>query len=330
VIADFIFTNNDSISCINESNTILNHSMNATSFEWTFGNSSAYSGPNPPPVTYGTAGTYPVTLIVDDNVTGCHDTMVKEIRVYNLPQIVATGGDTCFGSPVQLFASGGAHYLWQPSTGLDNDTLSNPIASPSVTTNYTVQVTDSNDCIASQTVGVIIYQQPPEIHMDTTIVIGSPVVLGYEMPDSGYNYSWSPSTYLSCSTCPTPLSNVLVDMTYNFTVSDHFGCFTTVSTYDFIVKPVTSIDVPTAFTPNGDHHNDLIFVNGWGIKKLVDFKIYNRWGQLVFETNDIAEGWDGYYKGELQPQDTYVYQAEVETWIEGQTLKKKGMFELIR
>ena len=166
--------------------------------------------------------------------------------------------------------------------------------------------------------------------MDTTIVIGSPVLIGFEMPDPGYIYTWNPSTYLSCSTCPIPLSHVLENTNYNFTVTDGAGCFTVTSTYDFIIKPVTSIDVPTAFTPNGDNQNDVIYVNGWGIKQLLEFKIYNRWGQLVFESNDITKGWNGYYKGELQPQDTYVYQAEVETWIEGQKLKKKGLFELIR
>ncbi len=330
VIADFAFPNDDSTLCVGEVNLVTNQSLNATSYNWNFGNGVTFAGANPPPVTYNTPGTYNVILTVGDNVTGCHDSLVQKILVPPSPPIVATGGDTCQGNPVQLFASGGISYLWQPSTDLSNDTIPNPVATPLSSVTYTVQVTDTNDCTVSQTVPVVIFEPAPEVHTDTTIVIGSPVVIGYEMPDPGYIYMWNPITFLSCSTCATPLSNVLEDITYDFTVTDGAGCFSVTSTYEFIVKPVTSIDVPTAFTPNGDNENDLIFVNGWGIKQLVEFKIYNRWGQLVFETTDISEGWNGYYKGELQPQDTYVYQAEVETWLDGQKLKKKGMFELIR
>lgn len=330
VIADFAIANNDSILCLNEVSIVTNQSLNATSYNWNFGNGIVYTDANPQPVTYNTTGIYYVTLTINDNVTGCRDTMEKKITVAALPQAVATGGDTCQGFSVQLLASGGKKYLWQPATYLSNDTLPNPVATPPVSITYTVQVTDTNGCRNTESVPVIIYQPSPEVHMDTTIVIGSPVLIGFEMPDPGYIYTWNPSTYLSCSTCPIPMSHVLENTNYDFTVTDGAGCFTVTSTYDFIIKPVTSIDVPTAFTPNGDHENDVIYVNGWGIKQLLEFKIYNRWGQLVFESTEITEGWDGYYKGELQPQDTYVYQAEVETWISGQKLKKKGMFELIR
>ena len=330
VIANFSLANNDSTWCLNEVNTLTNQSLNATTYNWNFGNGTVYTGANPPPFSYSNTGSFNVTLTVNDNVTGCRDTMVQEIIVTPLPIIAATGGDTCQGFSVQLFASGGISYLWQPAADLNNDTIPNPIATPAASTTYTVQVTDNNNCSKTKSVPVIIYQAPPEVHMDTTIVIGSPVLIGYDMIDPGYIYTWNPTIYLSCSTCPVPLSHVLENTTYDFMVKDTVGCFSVTSTYDFIIKPVTSIDVPTAFTPDGDHQNDVIFVNGWGIKQLIDFKIYNRWGQLVFETNDITEGWDGYYKGVLQPQDTYVYQAEVETWISGQKLQKKGMFELIR
>jgi gliding motility-associated-like protein len=330
VIADFTSSSVDSIWCINEVNTLINQSQNATSYSWNLGNGTTFSGMNPPAVSFSAPGAYNISLAVNDISTGCQDTIEKVITVPPLPQAVATGGDTCQGFSVQLFASGGSHYLWQPSAGLSNDTIPNPVASPAVSTTYTVQVTDINNCSVSKTAPVIIYQPPPEIHMDTTSVIGSPVVVGYAMPDPGYIYTWTPSIYLSCSDCPTPMSHVLENTNYDFLVTDNYGCFSVTSTYNFIVLPVISIDVPTAFTPNGDHENDVIYVNGWGIKRLIDFKIYNRWGQLVYESSDITEGWNGYFNGELQPQDTYVYQAEVETWLDGKKLQKKGMFELIR
>ncbi|MBL0071616.1 MAG: gliding motility-associated C-terminal domain-containing protein [Bacteroidetes bacterium] len=114
------------------------------------------------------------------------------------------------------------------------------------------------------------------------------------------------------------------------TITDDVGCFEVTSTYEFEIKPITTIDVPTAFTPNGDGENDVIYVNGFGIKKLIEFKIYNRFGQLVYESADISQGWDGYYRGELQPIETYVYFTSVETWLDGEILSKKGSFNIIR
>jgi gliding motility-associated-like protein len=108
-------------------------------------------------------------------------------------------------------------------------------------------------------------------------------------------------------------------------------CFVTPSTFSIIVLPLTTVDVPSAFTPNGDGVNDEIFPDGWGIRNLIYFRIFNRWGQLVFETNVYRHGWDGMYQGVPQNMDTYMYQAEVETFIdEPSRLKKSGTFKLIR
>jgi gliding motility-associated-like protein len=96
------------------------------------------------------------------------------------------------------------------------------------------------------------------------------------------------------------------------------------------IDPQTSVDVPTAFTPNGDGTNDVIYADGWGIKKLNYFKIYNRWGQLVFESNDIKVGWDGTYNGVPQNMETYIYQVSVETYLDKQPLQKTSSFKLIR
>jgi gliding motility-associated-like protein len=161
------------------------------------------------------------------------------------------------------------------------------------------------------------------------MVIGQTIQLNaYQGP--GYSYLWSPTTGLSCITCPDPVAQPLVNTTYSVIITDDAGCFEVTSTYDLDIRPITTIDVPTAFTPNGDGENDVIYVNGFGIKKLIEFKIYNRWGQLLFETSDITKGWDGYYKGELQNVETYVYFASVETWLNGEILTKKGSFNIIR
>ena len=92
-----------------------------------------------------------------------------------------------------------------------------------------------------------------------------------------------------------------------------------------------SLDVPTAFTPNGDGINDIIYPGGWGIRKLYFFKVFNRWGQLVFESNDLKIGWDGVFQGVPQNMETYVYQVSAETFLVSEPIiSKSGTFKLIR
>ena len=93
-----------------------------------------------------------------------------------------------------------------------------------------------------------------------------------------------------------------------------------------IVTPV--LDVPNAFTPGKFGENGLIRVYGYGIGKM-EWKIYNRWGQLVFSTSTLRQGWDGTYKGVLQPMDVYTYTLDVE-FTDGQKLRKTGDITLLR
>jgi gliding motility-associated-like protein len=88
------------------------------------------------------------------------------------------------------------------------------------------------------------------------------------------------------------------------------------------------MDVPNAFTPNGDGINDKVFVRGFGIAKM-SWKIYNRWGQVVFSTTNRNEGWDGRYKGVIQPQEVYTYTLDLE-FSDGQKLTRTGDITLLR
>jgi gliding motility-associated-like protein len=89
------------------------------------------------------------------------------------------------------------------------------------------------------------------------------------------------------------------------------------------------IHVPKGFSPNGDGKNDVLYPRVVGIKALRYFKIYNRWGQLVFQTDQINAGWDGVYRGAKQPSETYVWSAEGID-IDDQVIRRNGTFILIR
>jgi gliding motility-associated-like protein len=108
---------------------------------------------------------------------------------------------------------------------------------------------------------------------------------------------------------------------------NQFGCTDTVCTNIIsLVKPL--VDVPKAFTPNGDGKNDKLFVRGFGISRM-DFRVYNRLGQVIFESGSPSNGWDGKFKGALQPMDVYAYTLIVQ-FGDGTIVNKKGDITLIR
>jgi gliding motility-associated-like protein len=109
--------------------------------------------------------------------------------------------------------------------------------------------------------------------------------------------------------------------------TNSFGCTDTVCHPVFaLINPL--LDVPNAFTPGRFGQNAIIKVMGFGITHM-DFRIYNRWGRLVFESTDPDIGWDGYYQGQMQPMDVYAYTLEAD-FSNGKRITKKGDITLIR
>lgn len=328
VIAGFN-VGSDSILCANTPVIITNQSQNASFNNWNLGNGQTYSGVTPPPYQFSTPGTYTISLSISNTSFGCVDSIARVVQVKALPTVSAAGGDTCLGKPLSISATGGTSYLWTPATGLSSDTVSNPVATPSTSTDYSVVITDANGCTGTATAPVTIYGPLTTEIKNYMLNIGDSVLIGQDL-GSNYIYTWNPVIGLSCTTCATPYAQPLVNTAYVVTMADKEGCYSGISRYTIEINPNVTIDVPTAFTPDGDGINDIIFVDGWGIKQLLEYKIYNRWGQLMFETTDIKQGWDGYYRGELQNVETYVYTAKALTYNEGKIITKKGSFNLIR
>jgi gliding motility-associated-like protein len=318
----------DTAHCIGSADMFTNVSLNANSASWNFGDGTT-SSTNNPSHTYSAAGTYTVSLSITDNVHNCKDTLKKTMQIFPVPILSLNGRDTCQNKPTPLHASGGATYTWSPSPELNNANIPSPIATLSATTLFTVTANDINSCVGTNTLLVTIQQPPTPISWDTSIVIGQTTPLpGYA--GTGFSYSWTPADYLNCVTCVVPVASPTVEYIYSVKVTDAHSCFERVNTYTVYIEPKSSIDVPTAFTPNGDGVNDFINVDGWGIKKLKYFKVFNRWGELIYETSDLKPGWDGYYKGVPQNMETYIYQASAETYTDSEPLKKTGYFKLIR
>lgn len=150
----------------------------------------------------------------------------------------------------------------------------------------------------------------------------------------GYTYSWTPSTGLSNTGIPDPISSPPSTTTYTVTVIDddlNGDCAKsdtiTVKVFEFQCGFPT-VFLPNAFSPNEDGHNDVLYVRG-DLVESIDLKIYNRWGEIVFQTKDKALGWDGKFKGRRLDPAVYVYHLDM-ICIDGQENFEKGNITLIR
>ncbi|MFT3739968.1 MAG: PKD domain-containing protein [Breznakibacter sp.] len=326
--ARFYFQDNISKGCKPFLPVIVNNSLNGETWKWDFGDGTSSDLQNPS-ILYHQAGNYPVSLTAYHHL-GCSDTLTDQIvTVWPLPSI-ATNKDTvvCLGGTARLSAQGGITYSWSPVTALSAPNSAATLASPLVSTKYKVEVTDGNFCVDSAFTNVFVQQIPVVAIKDSTIIVGEDFTM--DITDWGIlSYSWTPTEGLSCSNCSDPEVSPLVSTNYVVTVTDTSNCFTVQYPLNVTVLQKFSVDVPDAFTPNDDGVNDRAFVNGWGIKELVSMKIFNRFGQIVYQSSDLKEGWDGNFNGKPQPMETYQYVVVVKGYNDG-ILTKKGSLILIR
>jgi len=167
----------------------------------------------------------------------------------------------------------------------------------------------------------------PRAGDDTTIVYGTS---GNIFARGGVKYSWSPSNTLDNATSANPLASPTVTTTYTVTITTLEGCVVDIP----VIVKVTRVPIITfynAFSPNGDGKNDYFHPITIGELAEVSFRIYNRWGQEVYESNEVSPGWDGKFKGKEQPVGVYVYYFEcVGPQDNNQKFTYKGNVTLLR
>lgn len=255
------------------------------------------------------------------------------IEITAVPYPVANAGkDTtiCFGNSVQLQASGGSVYTWTPTRFLNNPTVSNPISqAPRSDIKYIVEVRDVKGCpkpvfdTVVVTVAKIVANAGPS---DTGIVLGQPLQLS---ASGGTNYNWTPATFLNNPRIFNPLAMPAEDIKYVVRVGNAQGCFDLDTINVTVYKIDPDLLVPSGFSPNKDGNNEVFRPIPIGMKSLDAFRVYNRWGQLVFSTTLIGVGWNGTFGGQEQAPGTYVWYAEGTNYL-GRKIAKKGTVILIR
>lgn len=393
--------------------TYTGHNTSSATYNWNFGSGNIISGNNEGPyeIEYTNEGSYVVTLSVIEN--GCTSATENNTIVMYVAEIDA-GEDIsiCLGDAAQLNANGAVNYSWSPATRLNDTNISNPLASPNITTTYFVTGVDANGCEDSDSVTVTILPVPTANFTVTNVCEDEIIIIeDLATPTGSITYNWNfgngnnssenvpihiynnagiyiITQVVSLGNCKDTASNTItiypkptirfsankltgiVDSTANisffyegdsvatltwnfgdgnfssatnpihifsdtgvFTISlsaiTQYGCENEFIKANYITiyeKPI--LFIPNAFSPNGDGVNDVFYIYGSGIKE-INFRIFDRWGELVFETSELNIGWDGTFKGKMVNQGVYVYEAVVITNTLEQR-KLKGSITLFR
>lgn len=296
------------------------------------------------PTAINTAGTYYISAV---NASGCRIISPVVITYKPMPSISFAGGGTiCPGDSKTLTVTftGVAPFSFTYTDGTTpiviNGITSNSYqftVSPVVTTTYRITAFSDAGCNDnsnnfSEIVAVILVVTPVR-YPDITASPNVPILLTARNFGPGFSYNWSPPTGLSNTTIYNPVFKYDKQTEFTITIITDLGCkvVDTLSVKIAIQAPIinTGIFVPKAWTPNGDGHNDKLYPMTANLLELKYFRIFNRWGQIVFQTTTLGQGWDGIFKGQPQVMDTYTWNAEA-IGVDGRYYKSAGNSILIR
>ncbi|MEO6490330.1 MAG: choice-of-anchor L domain-containing protein [Ferruginibacter sp.] len=311
--------------------TSLNATTNGTSVSWipvaSLTNALTISPVASPVVT---------TMYYITATTGICDRRDSLLLPVNPAPHANAGVDStiCFGASIQLAGSGGVVFSWQPSTYLSNSSAIDPIVMQPVTITYNLTVTDINGCVSLSTDPVIITVSPPaklDAGRDTSIAIKQPLQLSAtDVNNTGFiNYTWSPTTGLNNPFIKNPIAILSDEVTFLIVTASTASHCVGIDTIRVKTFKGPEIYVANAFTPNGDGLHEYLKAFPVGIRSFSYFRIYNRYGQMVFATTNQNKGWDGRIKGVVQNMSSFVWIAEAIDYT-GKILQRKGTTMIIQ
>ena len=312
----------------------------ALQYHWDFGTGRAEdtAATQNASFDFRTEGKYGVTLHIG-SPAGCGASANSTLQIAApLSLQYRPHTDICIGDSAQLTITGADSYSWYPGTALEMTGPSTAVARPAVTTTYKALAFGLFNCY-TDTVDMVVAVHPlPTVTIapPAPVAAGGSVTLEASVSADVTRQTWTPGTYLSCSTCASPVSMPLSQITYTDTVETEYGCEATDSVVVALLCAEGSVRIPGGFTPNHDGINDYFMPVGRGVKVVLHFRVFSRYGDVVYEAENlpIAErqdgiGWDGTKNGRDLPSGTYVYFMEFEC-LAGQTFYEKGTVELIR
>jgi len=313
------------------------------SFIWDFGDGSprVVAGGAPVLHNYAGPGTYNVKLILQDTgYCNAPDSITTPLSVAaNVKASFTTPATGClqYNAVFKNTSLAGQTWLWDFGDGTTS-TAFEPVHTYTVAGPYDIVLIayNPNTCNLSDTTAAFtinVFDSPtPDFNFSPVPAIeNTPTIFTNLSSPDAERFKWNfgdGDTLLTASRLPIQHQyNATGTFTVCLTAYNAIGCDSTVcKDVSAIIVPV--VDVPNAFTPQSGDANSIVYVRGFGIAKM-QFIIWNRWGQKVFETNSVSQGWDGKIKGVVQPMDVYVYTLSIE-FSDGTKTTKKGDITLIR
>ncbi len=241
--------------------------------------------------------------------------------------VVDLGADRviCAGESTDLDAGEGSIYRWEAANGLTATTSRMPTVNPTTTTTYTVTVEQADGCTAQGSITVLVENLSLDLGPDQSIFQGESIALA---GGTGFDtYTWSPATDLDNPNIANPTATPLSTTTYSLLATSANGCTITDDIQIIIEQTCDKIDLPTAFSPNQDGMNDSFRPINQFLENF-ELQIFNRWGNLVYRSDNVQLGWDGTNNGTLLPLGTYVYTV---SWTcEGELQQDRGSVLLMK
>jgi gliding motility-associated-like protein len=282
-------------------------------------------------------GVYTVNLISSNNCTAQASGSIS-LQLVQKPTANFSYDKYCAGFPTQFndqsntTNSNVVTYNWSFGTGQGTSTLQNPTYTFPTASVYSVSLVVTPvacpSLAASITKSVTTVAAPANQRYTSLNAVENRNLQLDARTFGGASYNWSPATGLNSATISNPIFNYNREVDYVITITTGIGCVIKDTQLVRIFKE-KEIYVPKGFSPNGDGNNDKIFPRLVGVRTLTYFKVYNRWGQLLYQTSNINEGWDGTFRGTKQPIETYVWIAEGVD-IDNNSIKRTGTFLLLR
>lgn len=239
---------------------------------------------------------------------GCVNTASIMLTILSKPllNVFPKSASICIGDSILLTATGGVSYLWTPAGGLSNPASAVTYAKPAATTIYTITATGTNACADSVSVKISVFKKPVVWAGDDKVLInGQSALLNAVLDTAGINFFWTPVVFLDDPLKLNAITKPNRDIEYVLHAVSGFGCG--IATDTVLIKVYNDLFIPNAFSPDGNGINDR-----WEIKALTAYPLakvllFNRYGELVFESKSVTDYWDGTYKGKKAAAGIYVY-----------------------
>ncbi|MGN6618342.1 MAG: PKD domain-containing protein [Ilyomonas sp.] len=308
-------------------------------FRWINDGTLSCSACTNPVARPGTSTTYYLNSV---SRYGCASIDSVHVIVKQPVHVKITKADTlCLNEATTLKASGAEVYRWNPPLYLDNPNSPTPVfhASKDTAITYSLIGSDDKNCFFDTAkVKIKVYPIPQmEMDMGSDVVevnVGSSVELKTKNSPDVTQWRWMPSKYLNDPTSSHPISTPKESITYACVAANGGSCYARAEITLKVICNGANVFIPNTFSPNQDGMNDIFYPRGKGLFNIRSMRIFNRWGQMVFEKlnfapNDASAGWDGKMKGQALSPDVYVYMIET-VCDNNSVIPIKGNVTLIR